>query len=62
MPFGGNQIKKSKEGLQSFMDGGVKIGKKFIAIERSDVNFAKAFIFGKYSLPEVQAYFDRKQK
>lgn len=61
-PVGGGQIKKTVEGVTTVIDGGAYTlnaeGKRQLQFpaEQTIGNFAKGAIFGKYALPEGQAY------
>lgn len=65
-PAGGNQIKKTAKGLKTMIDGGsYKTGsegeKLQFAVDTKDpASWVKAAIFGKWSLPEGQAYISKE--
>lgn len=65
-PAGGNQIKKTAKGLKTMLEGGsYKTGsegeKLQFAVDTKDpASWVKAAIFGKWSLPEGQAYISKE--
>ena len=58
-PFGGQQIKRTIEGLTAVHEGESKTkgGDTQYLIDKSLKNYAQAGVFGKYSVPEAQEYF-----
>lgn len=58
-PFGGQQIKRTTEGLIAVREGESKTkgGDTQYLIDKSLKNYAQAGVFGKYSVPEAQEYF-----
>jgi hypothetical protein len=63
-PFGGVQAKRTYEGIKSQMEGSVetKSGKTMFPItETNPIRTAQRAVFGKYSTPEAQEYFDEKR-
>lgn len=60
-PFAGQQIKRTIEGIRAVGKGYSenKTGKIQYPIKQTPANYVKAGIFGKYSVPEARAYFDR---
>ena len=69
MPFGGNQLRKTAEGLRTFADGGMytqsKQGKQLQVEVNNDLstlggwrNLISAAAFGKSAIPEVREYYD----
>jgi hypothetical protein len=58
LPFAGNQAKKTYEGLTAFAKGKVedKNGKTLVEIPKTPTNLAKATIFGKNAIKEVDQY------
>lgn len=73
MPFGGNQLKKTYEGLRTFADGGMytqsKQGKQLQVEVNNDLstlggwrNLISAAAFGKSAIPEVREYYDNGGK
>lgn len=68
-PFGGGQIKKSVEGIQTVIQGGSygidSKGEKTLQfpVENANVgDYIKASIFGKYALPKAKEYVDSNFK
>ena len=65
-PAGGNQIKKTAKGLKTMIDGGsYKTGsegeKLQFAVDTKDpASWVKAALFGKWALPEGQAYISKE--
>lgn len=65
-PAGGNQIKKTAKGLKTMIDGGsYKTGsegeKLQFAVDTKDpASWVKAALFGKWALPEGQAYINKE--
>jgi hypothetical protein len=59
---GGVQGKKTIEGLQAVDAGETKSGNKLVPIAQSTKNYVRGALFGKYNLPEVQAYRELKDK
>lgn len=65
-PFGGGQIKKTYEGLNTVNNGGEYItnskGEKQLRypVDKSFSNYLKAILFGKSALPENQNYYNNK--
>ena len=73
MPFGGNQLRKTTEGLRTFADGGMytqsKQGKQLQVEVNNDLstlggwrNLISAAAFGKSAIPEVREYYDNGGK
>ncbi|WP_291243978.1 hypothetical protein [Fournierella sp.] len=73
MPFGGNQLRKTAEGLRTFADGGMytqsKQGKQLQVEVNNDLstlggwrNLISAAAFGKSAIPEVREYYDNGGK
>lgn len=73
MPFGGNQLRKTTEGLRTFADGGMytqsKQGKQMQVEVNNDLstlggwrNLISAAAFGKSAIPEVREYYDNGGK
>lgn len=73
MPFGGNQLRKTTEGLRTFADGGMytqsKQGKQLQVDVNNDLstlggwrNLISAAAFGKSAIPEVREYYDNGGK
>lgn len=62
-PFGGQQLKRTIEGIKSVGQGyaGSASGKVQYPIEKNVRNFLQAGIFGKYSIPEAQDYFNENR-
>lgn len=60
LPFGGGQLKKTYEGAQTLLNGGIdnKEGERQVDVPRSPQNIAKGLMFGKGAIPEVGAYYD----
>jgi DNA repair protein RadC len=61
-PFGGGQVKKTTEGLQAFNKGQVNSasGKtKLFNIEKNASNFFRSILFGKWSTPESNTYWNK---
>jgi hypothetical protein len=58
-PFGGAQIKKTKEGIQAFREGEVrnKSGKLTTEVEKKPMNAIRMGLFGKYATKETQDSF-----
>lgn len=65
-PAGGNQIKKTAKGLKTMLEGGsYKDGSEgevlqFAVDTKDPASWVKAAIFGKWSLPEGQAYINKE--
>jgi len=61
-PFGGAQIKKTIQGIKAVNKGKSETvaGKFQYKINKTPGNKVKASLFGKSSLPESQAYYDKK--
>lgn len=61
-PFGGAQIKKTIQGIKAVDKGkSTTVNDKFqYKINKTPGNKVKAALFGKSSLPESQAYYDKK--
>jgi len=59
LPFGGEQVKKTQQGITSFLQGEVKnkSGDTAFNVEKTPINAAQMFIFGKYSTQAAQDYF-----
>lgn len=62
-PFGGQQLKKTLEGIGAVSDGEVKDrkGKKMFDVEDDPVDQIQSILFGKYSTDEARTYFNTKQ-
>lgn len=64
MPFGGGQVKKAVEGISTVNKGGSfgidSQGRDTLQFptEKTPGNYAKATVFGKYSLPTAKDYID----
>lgn len=61
--FGGSQLQKAYEGINTARDFGIvrdKKGKKKFRIEQSPINTVREVLFGPSATPEAQEYFDRK--
>lgn len=60
MPGGGSQVKKTYEGAQALLKGGIddKSGDRLVDIPRTPENIAKGLMFGRGAIPEVGAYYD----
>lgn len=58
MPFGGAQAKKTYEGLQAYLRGGVdnKDGERTVDAQQSPGNLVRGSLFGKNAIPEINAY------
>ncbi|MCI8760519.1 MAG: hypothetical protein HFJ34_05305 [Clostridia bacterium] len=68
-PFGGGQMKKTIEGIETVKNGGSygvdDKGEKILKFpieNKSNTNYIKAGIFGKYALEEAKDYSDREYK
>lgn len=63
-PYGGNQLKKTIEGLSTFNQGYSATDKGMVRfpIDQNPVNAIKSAAFGQYSTPEARAYFMNEQK
>ncbi len=63
-PFGGGQVKKTIEGLSAVSKGKstTPTGRLRYRIEQSPANIARGGLFGAYSFPEVNAYYNRNPK
>lgn len=65
-PAGGNQIKKTAKGLKTMLEGGsYKDGSEgevlqFAVDTKDPASWVKAAIFGKWSIPEGQAYINKE--
>ncbi len=65
LPMGGNQIKKTLQGISAFAQGGEYFtnsnGEKQLkfAVEQNPVNAVKGALFGKWSFPEAGDYIDQ---
>lgn len=59
-PFGGQQLKRSVQGVQSWLRGYDESasGKIRMPIEQSPINLIKSATFGKYSTKDARDYFD----
>ncbi len=61
--FGGSQLKKTIEGVQSVNKGMVeKDGKMRFPVSKDPLNFAQSALFGKYSTPEAREYFSKDRR
>lgn len=63
-PFGGKQIQKSKEGLESYYQEGVynKDGDRLqFPVEQNKENLLKSLLFGKYSTDESKEYYENSR-
>ena len=62
-PFGGQQLKRTIEGIKSVVQGYAESasGKVQYPIEKNVKNFLQAGTFGKYSIPEAQDYFNENR-
>jgi hypothetical protein len=62
-PYGGSQVKKTMEGLTSFAKGyvGKETGVKF-PVDQNIPNAVKSALFGQYSTPEAERYFQENRK
>lgn len=60
LPFGGSQIKKTYQGAQAWLNGGMdnKDGDRTVDVAQTPQNLARATLFGKSSIPEVNQYYD----
>lgn len=60
-PFGGQQLKKTIEGIRAAGKGysESRTGLVRYPIEQSPQRFAQAALFGQYAVPEARAYFER---
>lgn len=63
LPYGGNQLKKTYEGINTVLKGykADKSGNVLSTVEQSPVNYLKAALFGSSSLPEVSGYYDNNR-
>ncbi|MCG3177364.1 MAG: hypothetical protein MOGMAGMI_02338 [Candidatus Omnitrophica bacterium] len=62
MPFGGMQVKRSMEGIDAWKKGYVVINRKQVFFEQDTENLARAFLFGKYAIPEIRDYMKRRDE
>ena len=55
----GSQIKKTKEGSEAFSKGGsfTESGNLRFAVEQTPENLVRSLLFGQYSFPQAQDYF-----
>ncbi len=62
LPWGGNQLKRTIEGVGVVNAGRAKTaaGKTAYKVDQSPENYLRSIIFGKGSLPETQKYYDAK--
>jgi len=62
LPFGGSQIKKTKEGIQAMLSGEVKDKKGNLSFktDTNPVSVVQAFLFGKNATQEAQKYYDER--
>lgn len=60
--FGGAQIKKTKEGLESYLRGNAedKGGNKTFDIQKTPENLIKSSLFGQYATNDAKSYFDKR--
>lgn len=63
-PFGGAQIKKTLQGLDTAIKGYSDTGKDAVRymVERTPQNIVKLILFGEYSVPEARQYFDEDRR
>lgn len=61
--YGGQQIKRTLEGLRSNIQGYSETpsGRVRFPIQKTPGNFVKSAMFGQYSTPEARAYFDEER-
>jgi hypothetical protein len=62
-PFGGQQIKRTKEGIQSFARGFSESAKGLVRfpIEKNAINALKTATLGEYSTKEAREYFNKER-
>lgn len=63
-PFGGQQIKRTIDGISSYSKGAseTKSGRVRFPIDKTPGNFAKSALFGQYSTSNARSYFDNDKK
>ncbi len=63
LPFGGNQFKKTKEGIEAYLSGEVrsKDDKLNVTVEKTVGNLIKAILFGKNATDEANKFFDERE-
>ena len=63
-PFGGQQIKRTIEGLGAYGKGFAESAKGLVQypISQSPTSLAQSAVFGKYAVPEAQQYFKTEAK
>lgn len=61
-PFGGTQFKKTKKGIDSYLDGETSDdkGRTKFAVEQNAVNLVKAILFGENSTDEAQKFYSER--
>lgn len=62
-PFGGKQLERTIDGVQTMNRGysESKTGKVQFPIDQNPLNYARSATFGKYSTPEARQYFNNKE-
>lgn len=62
LPFGGGQLKKTVQGIQSMLEGQVKDKNNNLSFDttRTVENVVKAFLFGKNATPEAKKFYDER--
>jgi hypothetical protein len=63
MPWGGDQLKRSIEGIKAYNEGfsRSKTGRIRYPIEPTPLNALRVGLFGQYSTPEAREYFDKNR-
>ena len=63
-PFGGEQIKRTLEGVKSWSQGYItnRKGNIRFLVEQSPERLVQMALFGKYSIPEAREYFEKGRK
>lgn len=64
LPFGGQQIKTTIEGVQALSEGETRsrFGSKFFDVELTPENILRAVLFGKYSVSEAKPWRDESNR
>lgn len=64
LPFGGSQVRKTVEGLQTYNQGGAynDKGQLQYPVNQTGGNLARGALFGKSSFPSAQEYYDNGAK
>jgi hypothetical protein len=62
-PFGGQQIQRTRQGLQSYIKGASETAKGQVRfpVKKTGLNAVKSAVFGQYSTPEAREYFGNQR-